>query len=154
MYIVCLTLAVNCLGYRESTITEDKVKKMVKTYSPEVEEPPTQARPGRGRFRWWPWSWPRIGLGRDSDDDLLILRNTTAVPWMLYHGYHRLGPVAPAQVLTLHLSKHGTLSARPQGTADDVDYLALSLHQRITEIYIYRRTFNREHEVYDMRAMA
>ncbi|GER91873.1 hypothetical protein KDW_60350 [Dictyobacter vulcani] len=104
--------------------------------------------------RWWPWSRSRIGLGLDSDDDLLILRNTTTVPWMLYHGYHRLGPVEPEQALTLHISKHGTLSARPHGTADAVDYLALPLNQRVTEIYIYRRTFNHEHEVYDMRVMA
>ncbi|GCE28730.1 hypothetical protein KDA_42140 [Dictyobacter alpinus] len=126
------------------------------TSIPEIEDPPVrlpETRPRRWRNRWWPWSRSRIGLDLDSDNDQLILHNTTSVAWMLHHGYHRLGPIEPEQDLTLHISKHGTLSALPQTTPDAVEYLVLPLHQRINEIYIYRRTFTRALEVYDMRAV-
>ncbi|WP_126552716.1 hypothetical protein [Dictyobacter kobayashii] len=124
---------------------------------PAVDDPivePTRTEPRRQRGGWSLKPRPRIGLDLGSDDDLLLLRNTTAVPWSIYHDYHHIGIIDPDELLAMHLCKHGTLSARPSGTQDSVEYLVLPLTYIVNEVYIYRRHFAADLEVYDMRALA
>src|SRR5436309_16072422 len=115
---------------------------MAVIYAPEVAQPhplPPETLPQRRLGGWSPLPQPRVALNLGSDDDLLLLENRTAVPWVVYHGFHQLGIIDPSELLALHLCKHGSLQSRPCASQDSVEYLVLPLHYDTSQIYIYRR---------------
>ena len=128
---------------------------MAVTLPPEVEEActrPTETKPQRRVGGWSLRPQPRIGLNLGSDDELLMLENRTDIPWVVYHNYHQLGIIDPAELLVFHLCKHGSLQVRPCAKDDTVEYLVLSLNYYVNQVYVYRRRMSKELEVYDMRA--
>jgi hypothetical protein len=128
---------------------------MAVTLPPELEEAgslPTETKPQRRAGGWSLRRQPRVGLNLGSDDELLMLENRTEVPWVVYHNYHQLGIIDPAELLVFHLCKHGSLQVRPCAKDDTVEYLILSLNYYVNQVYIYRRRMSKELEVYDMRA--
>ncbi len=114
---------------------------------------PTEPLPVRKRGGWTPHPHPRIGLDLGSDDDMLMLENKTTISWVVYHKFHQLGIIDPAELLIFHLCKHGSLSVRPCATHDSVEYLLLTLTYDIVQVHIYRRLLRQELEVYDLRAL-
>jgi hypothetical protein len=85
---------------------------MAVIYAPEVEQPdapPTETLPQRRTGGWSLDPHPRVALNLGSDDKLLLLENRTAVPWVVYHGFHQLGVIDPCELLAFHLCKHGYL---------------------------------------------
>ena len=128
---------------------------MAVTLPPEVEEArtrPTETKPQRRVGGWSLRPQPRIGLNLGSDDELLMLENRTDIPWVVYHNYHQLGIIDPAELLVFHVCKHGSLQVRPCAKDDTVEYLVLSLNYYVNQVYVYRRRMSKELEVYDMRA--
>ena len=127
-------------------------------YDPEVEEmeeldaPPTETSPLHRTGGWSLRPQPRIGLNLGSDDEMLLVENRTEVSWIVYHNYHQLGIIDPAELLVFHLCKHGSLNVRPCDKKDIVEYLVLSLNYYVNQVYIYKRQIDKDVEVYDMRA--
>ena len=128
---------------------------MAITYPPEVDHsdsPPTETLPKRRLGGWSPRPQPRIGLDLGSDDELLLLENTTEISWIVYHNYHQLGIIDAREQRVFRLDKHGSLSVRPCADGDDVEYLVLDLSLRVHRVRIYRKRVSSEIEVYEMRA--
>ena len=120
--------------------------------APETErhrKPPLETSPQRSGG-WFRRLGRRVRLAFAGDDEALVLDNATAVSWRVYHDYHQLGIIDAGERQIFHIDKHGSLSARPCAD-DDVEYLVLSLHERIHKVKIYRRRIGKELEVYDMR---
>ncbi|HZO71261.1 MAG TPA: hypothetical protein VFB60_03600 [Ktedonobacteraceae bacterium] len=131
---------------------------MAKIYTPEIEQiqeldaPPTETQTLRQRGGWSPRPQPRIGLDLGSDDELLLVVNVTAVRWIIYHNYHRLGIIDVDELLAFHIDKRGSLSARPyEDKGDVVEYLVLPLNYDVTYVHIYRRLMGLDIDVFDMR---
>lgn len=122
---------------------------------PEVEQeaPPTETQPKRRLGGWSPRPRPRVGLNLGSDDEMLLLENRTDIPWTVYHGFHQLGIIDPGELLVFHLYKHGSLSVRPVGNEDVVEYLVLSLNYYVNQVTIYKRQMGKDVAVYDMSAI-
>ncbi len=128
---------------------------MAITCTPEVEEletPPTETLPQHHPGGWSLQPQPRIGLDLGSDDEMLLVENETAIPWLIYKDCHQLGIIDPGELLVFHICKHGSLNVRPISTKDSVEYLVLSLNYFVNQVYIYRRRMSKEVEVYEMRA--
>ncbi len=117
---------------------------------PEVERPPLETAPRRSGG-WLRRLQQRIKLAFAGDDEELVLNNETAVSWRVYHNYHHLGIVDAGERRVFHLTKHGSLSARPWEEGEEVEYLVLPLSVRVQRVRIYRRRMSKEIEVYDMR---
>jgi hypothetical protein len=122
--------------------------------SPIEVDLPTRTQPRRQRGGWRLDPEPRIALDQGSDDDLLLVQNTTSVSWMLYHNYRQLGIIDPHELLAFHLCKRGKLSIRPNTTEQAVEYIMLDLTYETNLVYIYRRPMAEGVEVYDMRDVA
>src|SRR5262249_60256695 len=119
----------------------------------QLDAPPTETQTRRKRGGWSLRPQPRIGLDLGSDEDLLMVENMTAVRWIIYHNYHRLGMIDVGELLVFHVHKHGSLSVRPyEDTSDAVGYLVLPLTYNVTYVHIYRRQMGKDVAVYDMRA--
>ena len=126
---------------------------MARTHAHEIEQEetfPTRTLPQRRAGGRSLHPQPRIGLNLGSDDELLLLENKTAMPWIIYHNFHQLGIIDPGELLVFHVYKHGSLSARPCEKDDVVEYLVLSLSYDVNQVEIYRRQIGKELEVYDM----
>ena len=133
---------------------------MAKIYTPEIEQiqqldaPPTETQTQRQKGGWSLQSQPRIGLDLGSDDELLLVVNMTAVRWLVYHNYHRLGIIDVEALLAFHVHKHGSLSARPLADKGDVvEYLVLPLNYDVTYVHIYHRQMGQDLDVFDMRVV-
>jgi hypothetical protein len=85
------------------------------------------------------------------DEELLVV-NSTAVSWQVYHTFHRLGNLDPGESVLFHLRKRGNLNARPGLKCDAVEYLVLDLSPQISRVEIYRRSMGEDLAIYDMRA--
>jgi hypothetical protein len=92
----------------------------------------------------------RLGFGTHEDE--LVLENKTKIAWRVYHDYHNLGIIDPGERQTLKIEKRGTLNVRPTEDSEGVEYLVLSLDNRVHRIRIYQRRMTTNVEVYDMRA--
>ncbi len=120
----------------------------------EIDTPPTETQTLRKRGGWSLQPQPRIGLDLGSDDELLLVVNMTAVRWLIYHNYHRLGMIDVDELLAFHVHKHGSLSARPyEDKGDVVEYLVLPLDYGVTYVHIYHRQMGQNVEVFDMRVV-
>ena len=103
---------------------------MTITYAPDIEEldtPPTETQPEHKFGGWSLQPQPRIGLDLGSDDELLLIENETAIPWLIYKDFHQLGIIDSGELLVFHIYKHGKPNIRPMNTQDSVEYLMLSL---------------------------
>ena len=119
----------------------------------EPEAPPTQTKPQRQNSAgWFTRVQHRIKLAMGGDDEELLVGNTTAVSWHIYHKYHLLGIIDPGETRLFHLRKRGNLNARPALESDAVEYLVVDLNSRVHRVEIYRRSMGQAVEVYDMRA--
>lgn len=119
---------------------------------PETErgsKPPLDTSPRRSGG-WFRELGRRVRLAFAGDNEALELNNATALSWRVYHNYHQLGIIDAGERQVFHIDKRGSLSARPCAD-DDVEYLVLSLHERVRRVKIYRRRIGKELEVYDMR---
>lgn len=126
---------------------------MVGKVAPETERrklPPVETLPRRSGG-WFRQLGGRVRLAFAGDDDALEVNNATTVSWKIYHDYHQLGIIDVGERQTFHIDKRGSLSACPN-VDGDVEYLVLSLHERVHKVKIYRRRIGKELEVYDMRA--
>lgn len=124
---------------------------MVSKVAPETERrriPPLETSPRRSGG-WFRELGRRVRLAFAGDNEALVLDNATTVSWKVYHDYHQLGIIDAGERQVFHIDKHGSLSARPCAD-DDVEYLVLSLHERVRKVKIYRRRIGKEVEVYDM----
>lgn len=128
---------------------------MATIYIPDIEQPtlPTETFPKRQRGGWRPRPQPLIGLDLGSDNDMLLLQNSTTISWSLYHRFHHLGIIDPHELLVFHLCKIGSISARSLITEKDVEYLVLPLNYSVNMIDIYLRVMSKGIEVYDMRVL-
>src|SRR5579859_2529138 len=106
--------------------------------SPEIDAPPlkTGVQHADGWFRRLQ---RRIKLALAGDDEHLLVANKTTLSWRIYHNYHLLGIVDADEQYTFRLIKHGSLNVRPATGDGDVEYLMLSLSERIRRVQIYRR---------------
>lgn len=123
--------------------------------SPELEPPQTKTKVERRRSGGlFTRMQRRIKLAMFGDDEELLVVNSTAVRWHIYHKFHQLGILDPGEARLFRLRKRGNLNARPdQGRPGDaVDYLVLDLSSRIERVEIYRRSIGQTLEIYDMRA--
>jgi hypothetical protein len=119
----------------------------------EPDAPPTQTKPQRqDSTGWFTRIKRRIKLAMEGDDEELLVANTTAVSWHIYHKYHLLGIVDPWETHTFRLRKSGNLNARPGLASDESEYLVVDLNSRIQRVEIYRRQMGLTVDVYDMRA--
>ena len=117
------------------------------------EAPPTQTRPQRQDADGWFTRVRRlVKLAMQGDDEELLIGNTTAVSWHIYHKYHLLGIIDAGETRLFHLRKSGSLNARPSLESDESEYLVVDLHSRIQRVEIYRRQMGETVDVYDMRA--
>ena len=87
-----------------------------------------------------------------GDDDELMLENRTGISWRVYHDYHQLGIIDAGEYQVYRLARRGSLNVCPVVEGDEVEYLVLSLNERIRFVHIYRRQMGKELEIYDMRA--
>ena len=127
----------------------------VPTWRPTVDPdaPPTQTKPQRqDADGWFTRVKRRVKLAMEGDDEELLVENTTAVSWHIYHKYHLLGIVDPWETHTFRLRKSGNLNARPDLASDESEYLIVDLNPRIQRVEIYRRRMGLTVDVYDMRA--
>lgn len=119
----------------------------------EPAAPPTQTRPQRqDSGGWFTRVQHRVKLALGGDDEELLVENTTAVSWHIYHKYHLLGILDPWETHTFRLRKRGNLNARPNLESDAVEYLVVDLNSHIQRVEIYRRQIGQAVGVYDMRA--
>jgi hypothetical protein len=119
----------------------------------EPDAPPTQTKPRRQESDGWFTRVRRlVKLAMNGDDENLLVMNTTAVSWHVYHKYHLLGIVDPGETRLFRLRKSGNLNARPSLESDECAYLVLDLSARVQRVEIYRRHVAHELDVYDMRA--
>ena len=119
----------------------------------EPEAPPTQTKPQREDAGGWFTRAKRlVKLAMQGDDEELLIGNTTAISWHIYHKYHLLGIVDPGEMRLFHLRKSGNLNARPSLESDESEYLVVDLNSHIQRVEIYRRQMGQTIEVYDMRA--
>ena len=116
------------------------------------ESPPVETAPQRSGG-WLHHLLRRVKLAFDGDNEALAVENNTMLSWRIYHDYHLLGIVDANEERTFHITKHGTLNVRPL-EGEGVEYLVLSLSDRIHYVRIYRRHLSKEVEVYDMRHIA
>jgi len=120
---------------------------------PELEPPPTQTKPERRRSDgWFTRIQHRVKLAMAGDEEELLIVNTTAIRWYVYHNFHQLGILDPGETALFRLRKRGNLNARPNLGSDAVEYLLLDLNSRMQRVEIYRRSIGKEVDVYDMRA--
>ncbi len=115
----------------------------------QTEAPPLETDPRRSGG-WLGHLLRRVKLAMSGDNEALLVENTTKLSWRIYHDYHLLGIVDTDEERTFRLTKHGTLNVRPL-EGDNVEYLMLSLNDRIHCVRIYRRQLSKEVEIYDMR---
>lgn len=123
--------------------------------SPELEPPPTQTKPERRRSDGlFTRIQRRVKLAMLGDDEELLVINSTAIRWYVYHKFHQLGMLDPGETRIYHLQKRGNLNARPdqERQSDAVDCLVLDLSSRIERVEIYRRCIGQALDIYDMRA--
>lgn len=119
----------------------------------EADVPPTQTKPQRqDSGGWFTRTIRRVKLAMEGDDEELLIANTTAVSWHIYHKYHLLGILDPWETHTFHLRKHGNLNACPSQESDASEYLVIDLHESIQRVEIYRRQMGPSVDIYDMRA--
>ena len=119
----------------------------------EPEALPTQTKPQReDADGWFTRARRLVKLAMQGNDEELLIGNTTAISWHLYHKYHLLGIVDPGETRLFHLRKSGNLNARPSLESDQSEYLVVDLNSRIQRVEIYRRQMGQFVEVYDMRA--
>lgn len=122
--------------------------------APELEPPPTRTAPERRRSDgWFTHLQRRVKLALAGDDEDLLVANSTAIPWHIYHTFHRLGLLSPGESALFHLSKHGNLNARPGLASDAAEYLVLDLTAKIQYVEIYQWSVGKDCDVYDMRAV-
>lgn len=119
----------------------------------QLAPPPTQTKPQRqASGGWFTRVQHRIKLALGGSDEELLVANTTAVPWHIYHKYRLLGIIDPWETHTFRLRKSGNLNARPDLESDAVEYLVVDLNARVQRVEIYRRQIGPVVDVYDMRA--
>lgn len=120
---------------------------------PERESPPTQTQAERQRSGdWFARIRHKVKLALAGDDEDLLVVNTTAISWYVYHTFHPLGILDPGESALFHLRKNGNLNARPDLESDAVEYLVLDLTTQVQRVEIYRRNMGKELDIYDMRA--
>ena len=120
---------------------------------PEVEQPdapPLETKPRRSGG-WFTRVQHRVRLALAGNDEELMLENRTEISWRVYHDYHLLGIIDAGEYLIFRLHKHGSLNVRPCAEKGQVEYLVLPLSVHVRRVYIYRRRFGKDLEVYDMR---
>lgn len=117
---------------------------------PDEETPPTRTSPRRSGG-WFRRLRQRVRLAMAGDDDELMLENRTGISWRVYHDYHQLGIIDAGEYQVYRLARRGSLNVRPVVEGDEVEYLVLSLNERIRFVHIYRRQMGKEMEIYDMR---
>lgn len=116
-------------------------------------EPSTQTKPQRqDSDGWFTRIKRRVKLAMEGDDEDLLVENTTAISWYIYHKYHLLGILDPWEIHTFRLRKSGNLNARPNQAGDATEYLVVDLDSSVQRVEIYRRKIGQELDVYDMRA--
>lgn len=121
--------------------------------TPELEPPPTRTRPERQRSDgWFTRIQRRVKLAMSGDNEELLVVNSTAISWYVYHKFHQLGILDPGETALFRLRKRGNLNARPNLGSDAVEYLVLDLNSAIQRVEIYCRSMGKELDVYDMRA--
>lgn len=118
---------------------------------PDEETPPTRTSPRRSGG-WFRRLRQRVRLAMAGDDDELMLENRTGISWRVYHDYHQLGIIDAGEYQVYRLARRGSLNVCPVVEGDEVEYLVLSLNERIRFVHIYRRQMGKELEIYDMRA--
>lgn len=118
---------------------------------PEIERPAPETSPRRSGG-WFRRLQHRVRLAMMGDDEELMLENSTAVSWRVYHDYHQLGIIDAGEYQLYRLNKRGSLNVRPLVGGDEVEYLVLSLNEHVRFVRIYRRRLDKEVEIYDMRA--
>ena len=125
---------------------------MPTTFSTEVEPdaPRVKTKPQRSGG-WLSRLLRRVRLGTAGDDETLVVVNTTAISWRVYHDYHMLGIIDAGEERRFQLTKRGSLNVRPID-GENVDYLVLELDVRVHRVRIYKRRMSKDVEVYDMRA--
>lgn len=118
----------------------------------QLEAPPLETAPQRSGV-WLRQLIRRVKLAMSSDNEALLVENKTKLSWRIYQDYHLLGIVDTDEERTFRLIKHGMLNVRPL-EGEDVEYLMLSLHDRIRHVRIYRLHLDQQTEVYDMKQVA
>jgi hypothetical protein len=113
------------------------------------DAPPLQTSPQRSGG-WLTRLGHRIKLALAGDDEVLIVENKTSIPWKVYHNYHQLGIIDATEEHTYRLVKHGSLNVRPVD-GEQVEYIVLTLDNRVHRVRIYRRSLGEDVEVYDLR---
>ena len=113
------------------------------------DAPPLQTSPQRSGG-WFTRLMHRVKLAMAGDDEALIVENKTNIPWKVYHNYHQLGIIDATEEHTYHLVKRGSLNVRPVD-GEQVDYIVRSLDNHVHRVRIYRRSLNKDVEVYDLR---
>jgi hypothetical protein len=122
--------------------------------TPELDSPPTQTKPERQRSGdWFAHIRHHVKLALAGDDEDLLVVNTTAISWYVYHKFHRLGVLDPGGSALFHLRKSGNLNARPDLESNVVEYLVLDLTAEVQRVEIYRRNMGKELDIYDMRVV-
>lgn len=83
----------------------------------------------RTRRRWWRFRfpWRRTAVSAPTNDDELLIDNTTDVPWALHLGYRNLGIIDPDSRALYRVVKSGLLSARRVDAPVGDGYLTLAL---------------------------
>lgn len=115
------------------------------------DQPQTQTKPQRSDG-WFTRTRNRVKLAMSGDDEELLVVNTTAISWRVYHNYHLLGIIDPGEEQEFRLQRRGQLKVCPGLESDATEYLVLDLNGRLDRVEIYRRHMGKELETYEMRA--
>jgi hypothetical protein len=95
--------------------------------APQLDPPPTQARPQRqGAAGWFTRLRRRVKLAMAGENEKLLVTNTTPVSWHIYHKFHLLGILDSGETRLFRLRKTGSLNARPTAQSEESEYLVIS----------------------------
>lgn len=105
---------------------------------PPVADPEAPATRTRTRRRWWRFRfpWVKTAVSAPTDDDQLLIDNTTDREWAIHLGYRELGIVAPETRRLYRVVKQGTLSARRVDAPPGDSYLILHIRPNVHAVQI------------------
>jgi len=92
----------------------------------------------RARRRWWRFRlpWVKTAVSAPTDDDELLIDNTTEREWVLYLGYRNLGIIPANSQAVYRVAKIGLLTARRVDAPVGERYLTLHISPSVRIIQI------------------
>src|SRR5579875_2538087 len=98
-----------------------------------VPETEPRLQPNRWRYRF---PWVKTAVGAPLYDNVLLVINQTNRSWLLHHGCHCLGTIAPLADRRFRLVKSGIFTAIQMPAPADAEYIVVQLKESARAIRI------------------